>query len=277
MGQCLDALLHRRKRELHGCSHGRLRHHASPHVLEPSRPRRSSARACPAHREQLRPRTTRRRRRRQSESSSLRQLLRLFPGSRSRSNRRRQSRPRHCRTLGRARIYASALTSRRVRPIVAHLFISKGKPFARPRLSSRRKPDHHSPRVARRPHHFHDHGLRGRRQPAHPLRGGYARRRRSLCHLHFFRGRHAHHGTVGQLSHRPRSWHVPQRLLHLLHRPRPRLPLANGPRRRLSLRAPVSPPHAHQSARTNRQRHPRLPQIRHRRRHRPVHRLHRPA
>src|SRR5207248_9809533 len=42
------------------------------------------------------------------------------------TKRRRQTCPRHCRTLGRARIHAPALTSRRVRPIVAHLFISEG-------------------------------------------------------------------------------------------------------------------------------------------------------
>src|SRR5205807_7935846 len=189
------------------------------------------------------------RRRRQPESSRLRQLLRLLSRSRSRSNRRRQSRPRHRRTLGRARIHAPALT---VPPRPAYSgapFYFKGKPFARPRLSPRRKPHHRPPRIARRPHHLHDHGLCGRRQPPHPLRSRYARRRRSLCHLHFFLGRHAHHGFVGQLSHCPRAWHVPQRLLHLLHRSRARRPLANCSRRRLSFRPPLSSPHPHQRPR----------------------------
>src|SRR6266481_3279952 len=103
------------------------------------------------------------------------------------------------------------------RPIVAHL-LSKREPFARPRLSSPGKSHHCPPRTPRRPHHFHDHGLRGRRQPAHPLRSRHARLRRALRHLHFRRARHAHHGLVGQLSHRPRARHVPQRLFHLLHR-----------------------------------------------------------
>src|SRR5439155_20482886 len=75
-------------------------------------------------------------------------------------------------------------------------FYFRGKPFSRPRLSPRRKPHRRPQRIARRPHNRHDHGLRCRRQPSHPLGGGHSRRRRFLCHLHFFRVRPAYHGTV---------------------------------------------------------------------------------
>src|SRR5437773_1450194 len=56
VGQCMDALLHWRQRELHDFSHGRHRHDAGAHLLESSQSRGFRARIGAAHGKQLRPR-----------------------------------------------------------------------------------------------------------------------------------------------------------------------------------------------------------------------------
>src|SRR6266404_335866 len=147
-------------------------------------------------------------------------------------------------------------------------------PLAPKILPTRGKRHHRPPRTSLRSHHVPRHGLHRRRKPAHPRRSGYACRRRPLRHLRLRRFRHAGHGSLGQLSYRSRARHVPQRLLHLFRRHRPRRSLANRSRRCLSLRRSFPSSDAHQNPRTHRQRHSRLPQARHRRRRRPLHRLH---
>src|SRR5260370_22707845 len=100
------------------------------------------------------------------------------------------------------------------RPIVAHILFGSS-PVARASISSGRKPDYRAARVARRPDYLHDHGLRRGGESANPCGRWHARRWRAVCHLHLRRGHYAHHGAVGQLSHRARARHFPQRLLHL--------------------------------------------------------------
>ncbi len=145
--------------------------------------------------------------------------------------------------------------------------------LARARLSSPGKQDHGSHGAAGRPDDVHDHGVRGRGQPADTIRNGHARRRRAFRHVHFGGAGHAGDGTLGELSDCARARHVAERLFHLLDRDRPRRAVADGAGSRLSFRHAFPDLDAHECPRADRQRHSRLPEARHRCGHRPLYRV----
>ncbi len=102
-------------------------------------------------------------------------------------------------------------------------------------------------------------------------RSGNAGGGRALRNVRVGGNRNLGDGPVGQLSDCACSRNVSQRVLHLLDRSGARRALANGAWRGLSFRQPLSDPDAYQHPRAHRQRHSRLPEARHRGRHRILH------